>query len=86
MLGSNWKSRLVVLEVGIVSGSEWRDKLVVFLREYVYVDIDKVRGLVSQIDEGVPEKVVSTEAKSDTRKSETVTSAELAEIELKKTR
>ncbi|WP_143546859.1 DUF6414 family protein [Rhodococcus sp. 06-235-1A] len=35
----------------------------VFLREYVYVDVDKVRGLVSQIDEGVPEKVVSTEAK-----------------------
>ena len=26
-----------------------------FLREYLYVDIDKVRGILSQIAEGVPE-------------------------------
>lgn len=26
-----------------------------FLRDYLYVDVDKVRGILSQIDEGVPE-------------------------------
>lgn len=32
-----------------------------FLREYIYVDIDKVSGLVSQINDGVPEKASSLE-------------------------
>lgn len=32
-----------------------------FLREYIYVDIDKVSGLVSQISDGVPEKASSLE-------------------------
>ena len=34
-----------------------------FLREYLYVDIDKVRGILSQIAEGVPESTTEIERK-----------------------
>jgi hypothetical protein len=35
----------------------------VFLREYLYVDVDKVRGILSQIEEGVPETAKQVERK-----------------------
>lgn len=34
-----------------------------FLREYLYVDVDKVRGILSQIEEGVPETAKQVERK-----------------------
>lgn len=35
-----------------------------FLRDYLYVDIDKVNGLVSQINAGVPDRKIDTDSKT----------------------
>ena len=34
-----------------------------FLREYVYVDVDRVRGLAAQLYDGVPEKATNIVAR-----------------------
>jgi hypothetical protein len=34
-----------------------------FLREYIYVDSDKVRGIMSQIEDGIPESATTLERK-----------------------